>query len=353
MRRAPAAELPLPDFYDAAHATLRNYEPDAAAVADAAAEWRARHGIRASSGDERHVQLVLIDLQRDFCFPEGALYVGGRSGRGAIEDNDRTARFIYRNLARITEVSCTLDTHFPHQIFFPAFWLDDTGRPPRPNREVSADDVRSGRLVPNPALAATFAGGDEAWLRAYALHYCEQLEAAGRYRLFLWPPHCLIGGVGHTLAGVIQEARLFHAYARNARAWIETKGATPLTEYYSALAPEVDRTHDDAPLAPPASGFLDALLRADRVIVAGQAASHCVKSTIEDLLERIEPELAAKVYILRDCMSSVALPDPERPGEFLFDFTPQAEAALERFAAAGMHVVASSVPLDAWPDWHE
>jgi nicotinamidase-related amidase len=347
-----SAELPLPDFYDAGHATQWSYEPDAARLAGAAPAWRDRHGVTPAARDERRVHLVLIDVQRDFCFPEGALYVGGRSGRGAMEDNDRIARFLYRNLARITEVNCTLDTHFPHQIFFPAFWIDETGAPPAANREVSADDVRTGRLTPNPALAPAFAGGDAAWLRAYALHYCERLEAAGRYRLFLWPPHCLLGGLGHTLAGVIQEARLFHSFARTARAWIETKGATPLTEYYSALGPEVDRTHDQASLAAPDTGFLDTLRSADRVIVAGQAASHCVKSTIEDLLERLDRRLAGKVYILRDCMSAVALPDPDRAGEFLFDFTAEAEAALERFADAGMHVVTSDTPMATWPDWH-
>jgi len=63
-----------------------------------------------------------------------------------------------------------------------------------------------------------------------------------------------------------------------------------------------------------------------------------------------EEELARKIYILRDCMSSVAVPDPQRPGEYLFDFTPQAEEALDRFAAAGMHVVSSDEPIAEWPE---
>jgi hypothetical protein len=49
-------------------------------------------------------------------------------------------------------------------------------------------------------------------------------------------------------------------------------------------------------------------------------------------------------------MSSVAVPDPGRPGQLLFDFTPQAEQALARFASAGMHVVRSTTPLSSWPD---
>lgn len=63
----------------------------------------------------------------------------------------------------------------------------------------------------------------------------------------------------------------------------------------------------------------------------------------------MRPPLAGKVYVLRDCMYSVGVADPERPGQFLFDFTPQAEEALERWAGAGMRVVESTVPVSEWP----
>jgi hypothetical protein len=45
-------------------------------------------------------------------------------------------------------------------------------------------------------------------------------------------------------------------------------------------------------------------------------------------------------------MSSVAVPDGK--GGFIFDFTPQAEAALKTFEAAGMHVVDSTTPIEDW-----
>ncbi|MGH8434810.1 MAG: hypothetical protein ACRERX_10050, partial [Pseudomonas sp.] len=210
--------------------------------------------------------------------------------------------------------------------------------------------LQEGRLRPNPALASWAADGDVDWLNRQAEYYCATLEQAGKYRLYLWPPHCLLGSEGHALVGVVQEARLFHAYTRAARSWVEIKGAHPLTEFYSALAPEVPTRHNGGMLAEPNTSFLRTLLEFDAVVIAGQAASHCVKSTIEDLLTRIEPELTRKVYILRDCMSSVAVPDPNQPGAFAFDFTPQADAALARFAAAGMHVVDSQVPIAEWPD---
>jgi nicotinamidase-related amidase len=344
--------LPVPEFYAPANAEAWDYSPDPVRVFKAAGAWRRAHGLRSSAEDRRGVHLLLVDLQRDFCFPRGALYVAGRSGRGAMEDSDRIARFIYRNLSAITQITCTMDTHFPYQIFSPAFWVDAGGEPPRANREVTVADIRDGALRPNPALATWLApNGDHDWLLRYAEFYCQELARIGKYQLYLWPPHCLLGSDGHALAGVIQEARLFHAYARTAPAAIEVKGTTPLTEYYSVIGPEVTQAHDGTVLAHRNVDFLRILRRSDAVIIAGQAASHCVKSTIDDLLLHLEEELARKVYILRDGMSAVTVPDPDRPGEFLFDFTPQAEQALERFRDAGMHVVASTTPLAEWPDF--
>ena len=71
--------------------------------------------------------------------------------------------------------------------------------------------------------------------------------------------------------------------------------------------------HDGGSLATRNGALIDALLGEDRLIVAGQAASHCVKSSIDDLLDAIRdrnPALARRVYVLEDAMSAVAVPDP-------------------------------------------
>src|SRR5205085_8580890 len=198
------------------------------------------------------------------------------------------------------------------------------GVPLQAHREVNAAQVRAGEARVNPALRWL---GPIEELQKHALHYCEELERAGKYTLYLWPPHCILGSDGHALAGVVHEARMFHAYARNAQAEIEIKGDHPLTENYSVLSPEVLTRYDGGELARRNSALVEKLLRADLLIIAGQAASHCVKSSVEDLLEEIQrrdSRLARKVLLLTDCMSAVVVPG-------VVDFTPQAEAALKRF----------------------
>ncbi len=352
---APARGLPLPPFYDPSHARQWSYRPDEADLFTRAAAWRRAHGVRPSGADRTRIHLLLIDVQKDFCFPEGTLYVGGRSGSGAMDDSDRIARFVYRNLGVLTETTCTMDTHFPFQIFFPSFWVDDAGEPLTAHREIRTDDIRSGRVRPSPDVTPWLCSGNYPWLVRQVEFYAQELERAGKYSLYLWPPHGLLGSEGHALAGVVQEARMFHAYVRGARASVEVKGGNALTENYSVLAPEVLTRHDGRPLAQRNTQFIRTLLDADSVVIAGQAASHCVKSSIEDLLGEIQaqdPALVRKVYVLRDCMSAVAVPDPAAPrsGRFAFDFTPQAEDALRRFADAGMHVVDSTTPIESWPD---
>ncbi len=342
--------LPIPSLFEAARAADYAYRPDAMALAASATAWRAQHQIRPSASDETRLHLLLIDVQKDFCFPEGTLYVAGRSGTGAIDDSRRIAEFIYKNVGTLTEITATMDTHLAYQIFFPSFWLDKSDQMLAPFRVITSDEIAAGEVRPNPAMAKWLCGGNYTWLCKQARYYCQELEKAGKYQLYLWPPHCLLGSDGHALAGIIQEARLFHAFARTAQSSVEVKGGNPLTENYSVLRPEVLSRFDGAPLAQRNTQFLQTLLAGDAVIIAGQAASHCVKSTIDDLLSEIvttDPQLAKRVYLVTDCMSSVTVPDGK--GGFAADFTSQSDTALAKFANAGMNLVRSTDPIATWP----
>lgn len=348
----PAAGLAqAPSFFDPANAGKWDYRPNQAQVLDEAMQWHAGGKVKSAALDRKKVHFLGIDIQKDFCLKEGTLYVGGQSGEGAIQDSARTAGFIYQNLPILTNVTLTLDTHRPFQIFSRAFWQKEDGSMVDAHTTITAADIRAGTYRPNPAVARIVAGDNYTWLLKQVIYYCEQLESAGKYQLYIWPEHCILGSAGHTLVGVVEEAALFHSWARGVQGDFQIKGTNPLTENYSVLRPEVTTRHDGLPLGQKNAAFIKTLLEADYVVIAGQAASHCVKSSIDDLLDEInthDPALARKVYVMQDCMSSVAVPDGQ--GGFFVDYTPDAEAALQRFRDGGMHVVNSTDPVDTWPD---
>ena len=342
----------VPSFFDAANAGRWDYRPNIPMIFDETQQWRAANSVRPAAADKKKIHLLPIDAQRDFCHPEGTLFVGGRSGTGAIDDSRRLAEFIYRNALVITKITPTFDTHVPFQIFSRAFWEDEKGVAPPAFTVISADDIRRGKYRPTIAAAWAAANGNMPWLLKQVIHYCETLEKGGKYMLIVWPEHCLLGSIGHTLVGVIEEAVAFHSYLRGAQPGFEIKGGNPLTENYSVLAPEVlTRWDSGGAIGQRNVNFIETLLEADYVVIAGQAASHCVKSSIDDLLAEIlakDPALAQKVYVMEDCMSSVTVPDGQ--GGFHADYTPEAEDALRRYAANGMHLVKSTDPIDTWPD---
>ena len=349
---ATSSNESIPGFYNPKNAGQWGYRPDASKIFVEAHDWKKKYGLKPSVMDDKKVHLLLIDEQQDFCLPMGTLYVGGRSGKGAIEDSARTAEFIYRNLSSISKITATLDTHVPFQIFFQSFWEKADGSPVDPHTVITTVDLDSSKFRVSPQAASALEI-DYVWLSEHARYYTSELEKAGKYVLYIWPFHCELGSEGHALVGLLKEACTFHTFARGSAFTPETKGGNPLTENYSVLRPEVLTRHDGkGAIAQRNSRFIGVLMNADRVIVAGQAASHCVKSSIDDILTEIvgkDPALAKKVYVMSDCMSAVAVPDGK--GGFFADFTREAEDALKRFADAGMHVVKSTDPIDSWPEF--
>ena len=66
---ATSHELPVPPFYRREAASQFAYRPKPAQILERAEPWRRAHGIRAAGHDERRIVLLIIDAQRDFCFP--------------------------------------------------------------------------------------------------------------------------------------------------------------------------------------------------------------------------------------------------------------------------------------------
>jgi len=329
--------LPLPPFFDARR-SASVYRVPYQQRADEARAWAERYRLRPAAEDQKRVALLLIDVQNTFCLPEFELFVAGRSGRGAVEDVERIAELLYRRLDGVTQVIATLDTHSAAQIFHPVFWLDAEGRHPAPHTVIRVEDVESGRYRVNPALAPLVSLRKDFDLAEWGRRYARQLADGGKYPLVVWPYHSMLGGIGHALVALVEEAVFFHGVARQSPTRLEIKGRHALTENYSALRPEVGLDDRGQPLVPENRELVEHLLGFDEILVAGEARSHCVAWTVADLLAEIrarDASLARKVILLDDCASAVVVPG-------VVDFTDDAEAAYARFAAAGMRRLRST-----------
>jgi nicotinamidase-related amidase len=334
--------LALPPHFDGEAVASVWRVPYAQRALDAV-QWANTHDVRPAATDRLRICLLLVDMQNTFCIPGFELYVAGRSGRAAVDDCRRLCEFIYRNLNVITRITPTLDTHLAYQIFHPAFLVDAQGRHPEPYARISVTDVEAGHWRFNETLAQGL-GITAEYGQRHLLHYVRTLRAGGKYALTVWPYHAMLGGIGHALVSAVEEAVFFHAQARRAVTDFHVKGRHPLTEHYSVLGPEVTTGPDGETLATRDEGLMTSLLGFDAVVVAGQAKSHCVAWTIEDLLAQIragDTSLARRVYLLEDCSSPVVVPG-------VADYSAEADAAFQRFSDAGMHVVRSTDALETW-----
>ncbi|QBE62627.1 cysteine hydrolase [Pseudoduganella lutea] len=266
------------------------------------------------------LHLLVIDPQNDFCdLPPESLPIDTATGRarmpalpvpGAHEDMLRLAQLIERGRDGLSAITITLDSHHRYHVAHPTFWLAGDGGPVTPFTEITAADVRASRFLPRDPRA-----------RERALAYLDALEAAGRYRLMVWPVHCEIGTWGHNVHDAVRTAynrwedALLGVVAKVA------KGSNPWTEHYSAVMAEVPDAGE--PDTQENRRLLDSLKDSDRVYIAGEAGSHCVKSTVEHIAERFGAD-ASKLVLVTDCMSPVQ------------GFEAQQAAFFERMRAAGV-----------------
>jgi nicotinamidase-related amidase len=247
--------------------------------------------------------LLLIDPQNDFCdLPTEWLARSPLTGAalrpalpvtGAHADLLRAAALVERLGPGLDAITVTLDSHQRLDIAHPGFWRDTrTGASPAPFTPITAQQMRQGDYAPRDPAAVP-----------RALAYLDALEAAGRYTLMVWPVHCQIGSWGQAVHAGLQAALDAWADAQGRNIEIVTKGENPWTEHYSALQAEVP-DGDDARTGLN-TGLLARLDAFDRVLIAGEAGSHCVRATVEHLAAHLPSRRPGKLVLLTDCMSPV------------------------------------------------
>jgi nicotinamidase/pyrazinamidase len=249
------------------------------------------------------IDLMIIDPQNDFCdipqdaCPYNPMVMGERimpalPVTGAHDDMLRLASFIRRVGNKLNDIHVTLDSHNPVDIAHPSWWVNAQRENPAPFTIITASDVKAGLWRTANPLA-----------QAYSQSYVEKLETGGRYPLVIWPEHCLIGGWGHNVHAAVKGE--LDAWARKRLEVVNyvTKGSNPMTEHYSAVQAEVPDPADNSTLLN--TSLIRTLERADIIVVAGEALSHCVANTVRDIANNFGEDNIKKMVLLTDCASPV------------------------------------------------
>lgn len=286
-------------------------------------------------GEENHIVLLIIDPQNDF-HDGGSLAV-----KGATEDARRIASMIRRETANIGQIFVTMDSHNRNHIAHSSFWFSEKASSnTNPNEErlkkralksYATSSIELFEPAPKTIITSDDIGRGNTgkWepVDHSLLEYCQQYAktlklSRNHFDLCIWPEHCIVGTSGHSVQDDIYEAtqhwqrdwqreRLMYASStQSIPPMFRTvnyiyKGNNNLTEMYSAIRAEVPVMAD--PSTQTNEELLAYLFQASKVVVCGQALSHCVNFTVRDIVDDwIERgKDTRRLVLLTDGMSSV------------------------------------------------
>jgi nicotinamidase/pyrazinamidase len=238
-----------------------------------------------------NAQLLIIDPQNDFCdIPGAALPVAG-----ANADMLRLASLIQNNASKIDGITVTLDSHPSVAVERTTFWVSADEAEVPPFTFITASDVASGKYLPR----------DQTFTTA-VLAMLNQLAAKGRPGLVVWPVHCVTGTWGHNIQESVTRQLQAWEFSRQRAVRKVLKGEYPLTEHFGVF-------EADAPIEGVESTQFNTRLAAaltegvDLLFIAGEASSHCVASSFDQLVRyRCGNQGAGpRLVLLKDCMSPV------------------------------------------------
>lgn len=259
--------------------------------------------------------LFIVDPQLDFHPNDGKRnYEGSLGVPGANDDSLKIAKLIRENIDKLDEIYVTLDTHMTYHIAHPSFWEDKNGKPPKPFTIISKKEVLEGQWTP-------VVKSEVKW----AAQYVTKLEKQGRFQLTIWPPHCRIGTKGHCVNEEIVAALDEWELHRSKCVHYIQKGNNSRTEHYSALKAEV--TISTSPETALNKTLINQLKRQKKILICGEALSHCVNYTTRDLVANFPKGQLANICVLKDASSPVK------------SFEKDAEAFLSDMKAMGVTII--------------
>lgn len=244
--------------------------------------------------------LLIIDPQNDFV-----------SNKESINDMINIITMLKTHGSKISDIFISLDMHNRFHIGNPLFWIDNKGRHPKP-----------GTIIEH--ISSEWDFNDANWkttrseFQTDSFIYIQNLKKNKRHDLEIFGEHCLIGTKGSQVYGPLEEelAKWEKKYIKSVR--YITKGSDSKTDQFSAIKPEysVDLGEEGSENSEVNVQFIKDLEdNYNQVLVCGEVLSHCVRFTMQDLLNN---STTLKLVFLKDA-STVLLPG--RSSEFLGQMT--------------------------------
>jgi len=229
-----------------------------------------------------------IDFQKAFVCPGEPLCPAG-----AFEDVVRFSNFITEAEEDIVDIFLTVDQHPIAHIGHPGWWLTSEGVSPEPFTLVNLLALESG------AIQAADPKKQE-----YAKRYIDPIRGS-----MIWPVHCVPGTQSYELSNNLVAA--VHSWENSGPGRIATmakKGYHQDLESFGIFEPEY-KGHGNI-LADFNDNLLGNLLFGNLpIVVGGEARSHCVRCSVEQMVQRIQDYNLGfdlkKIVLLEDCMSDV------------------------------------------------
>lgn len=228
--------------------------------------------------------LLIIDPQNDFCLPGSPLYVNG-----ADADMHRLANLLVTHPDKVDSIYISLDMHNIEDIAHPNYWVKwNEGKPthPEPFTNITFEDVKSGKWVPKNTKDDSI-----------ALEYLKTIEEKKKFTHTIWPVHCVAGTYGSNIFPTLNAGlkKWTNSTNQNFKSYI--KGMDRNSEHFGIFQSEDGKSEFNYEL-------LDEFKGCERILVAGQAKSHCVATTLKQILD-IRPNYIKKTILLTDTTSNV------------------------------------------------
>lgn len=229
--------------------------------------------------------LFIIDPQNDFASKGGNLFIPG-----ADKDMARLGNFIIVNQNEIDNIFVSLDTHDVNDIGHPGFWKNQKGELPQPFSRITYKDFKDEKWVPRNKIYFK-----------YAKKYLNQLDKNNESHI-IWPIHCIDGHWGNAIVDNVGTALIIWSNKKETTFKTIRKGKFKFSEFHGVFKPHVQiKEFSDSNFN---ENLFEDLNSYDRILIAGEAKSHCVAETINQMMEK-DSSIMKKVIILEDCMTNI------------------------------------------------